>query len=63
MPKELLEDFIGKECKITLMNESNFTITGIILNSEGYWIKIKEKDTCRIINGAMIRDIKVLSKE
>ena len=58
MPIELMKDFIGKECKITLVNEQ-FEFTGKILGTEGYWIKIQEKDSNRIVNGAMIRDIKI----
>ena len=59
MPVDLLKDFINKECIITLMNESRFQITGKILGTEGYWIKIQEKDSNRIINGAIVRDIKI----
>ncbi len=58
MPTELIKDFIGKECKITFVNEQ-FEVTGKILGTEAYWIKIQEKDSMRIVNGAMIRDIKM----
>ena len=60
MPVELLKDFIGKKCKINLVS-GQFEVTGIILEAEGYWIKIKEEDSNRIINGAMIRDIKIIA--
>lgn len=59
MPKELLKEFIGKNCIITLIN-NKIKITGIIEDVEGYWIKIQEKDSKRIINGAIIRDIKTI---
>lgn len=61
MPTELIKEFINKECTITLMNESKFQITGKVLGTEGYWIKIQEKDSNRIVNGAMIRDIKMIA--
>ena len=61
MPTELIKEFIGKECIITLINET-FEVTGKVIDIEGYWIKIQEKDTRRIINGAMIRDIKMMLK-
>ncbi len=59
MPKELLKEFIGKNCIITLMN-NKIKITGIVEDVEGYWIKIQEKDSKRIMNGAIIRDIKTI---
>lgn len=59
MPTELMKDFIGKACAITLFNEA-FVITGKIISVEGNWIKISEKDTSRLVNGDMIRDIKIL---
>lgn len=59
MPTELIKDFIGKECKITFVNEQ-FEVTGKIIGTETYWIKIQEKDSMRIVNGAMIRDIKMI---
>ncbi len=61
MPTELLKEFIGKECIISLTNENKDQIKGIILETESYWIKIKEEDSNRIINGLMIRDIKIIA--
>ena len=58
MPTELMKDFIGKVCAITLFNES-FGITGKIISVEENWIKVSEKDTSRLVNGDMIRDIKI----
>ncbi len=48
MPTELMKDFIGKVCSITLFNES-FGITGKIISIEGNWIKVSEKykQTCK----------------
>lgn len=59
MPTELMKEFIGKVCAITLFNES-FGITGKITTVEGNWIKVEEKDTSRLVNGDMIRDIKIM---
>lgn len=59
MPEELIKEFIGKVCGITLFNES-FGITGKIVSVEGNWIKVEEKDTSRLVNGDMIRDIKIM---
>ena len=62
MPTELMKEFIGKICAITLFNES-FGITGKIVSIEGNWIKVIEKDTSRLVNGDMIRDIKILPEK
>lgn len=59
MPTELIKDFIGKVCSISLFNES-FGITGKIVALEDNWIKVEEKDTYRLVNGDMIRDIKLM---
>ena len=57
-PVELLSEFIDKNCIITLMGDKNIQLTGIVVAIEGYWIKIKEDECIRVINGAMIQDIK-----
>ncbi len=62
MPTELMKDFIGKVCAITLFNGS-FEITGKIISVEGNWIKISEKNTSRLVNGDMIRDIKIMPEK
>ena len=58
MPKELLKEFIDKNCTITLMGDKHIQFTGVVIAIEGYWIKIKEDECTRVINGAMIQDIK-----
>lgn len=58
MPQELIKEFIGKVCTIVLFNES-FAIQGKIVAVEENWIKVEEKNTVRIINGDMIRDISI----
>ena len=62
MPTELMKDFIGKVCAITLFNES-FGIKGKIISVEGNWIKVSEKDTSRLVNGDMIQDIKIMPEK
>lgn len=62
MPEKVLKDFINKECTITLVGEEHPEIIGKVLGVEGYWIKIKEKNFKRIINGALVRDIKINKK-
>lgn len=58
MPVELLNEFIEKNCTITLMGDGHLQFTGVVISIEGYWIKIKEDECIRVINGAMIQDIK-----
>ncbi len=59
MPTELIQEFMGKVCSISLFNES-FGITGKIVALEDNWIKIEEKGSLRLVNGDMIRDIKLM---
>jgi len=40
------------------MGNENIQLIGVVIAIEGYWIKIKEDECIRIINGAMIQDIK-----
>lgn len=56
MPTEMIKEFIGKECVISLFNEVG-GVQGTILAVEENWIKVEEKKKIRIINGDMIRDI------
>ena len=58
MPVELLNEFIGKNCIITLMGDAHIQFTGEVIAIEGYWLKIKDDECTRVINGAMIQDIK-----
>ena len=36
------------------------SVSGKVIGIESYWIKIQEKDSMRIVNGAMVRDIKII---
>ncbi len=62
MPKELIEEFIGKVCSIVLFNES-FGFTGKIVAVEDNWLKVDEKGKIRLINGDMIRDISIMPEK
>ncbi len=62
MPKELIQEFIGKVCAITLFNESS-GIKGKIMSVEDNWIKVIENGTSRLVNGDMIRDIKIMPEK
>lgn len=62
MPKELLKEFMGKVCAIMMFNES-FGVTGKIIAIEENWIKVEEKNGVRLINGDMIRDIKMMPEK
>ena len=44
MPVELLNEFIDKNCTITLLGDEHIQLTGIIIAMEGYWIKIRENE-------------------
>lgn len=58
MPVEMLREFIGKDCTISLFNEIS-GVAGKIIQVEENWIKVEEKKKIRIINGDMIRDIAI----
>ena len=62
MPTELMKDFIGKVCSISLFNEISGFV-GRIVAMENNWIKVEEKNTIRLINGDMIRDIKIMPEK
>lgn len=59
MPTEMIKEFIGKDCIVSLFNEVG-AVQGKILTVEENWIKVEEKKKIRMINGDMIRDIATL---
>jgi len=59
MPEELIKEFINQNCSITLFNEIG-GVKGRIIAIEGNWIKVQEKNTVRLVNGDMVRDIKLI---
>ena len=40
MPEELIKDYIGKTCTITMADTSNMQIKGIVVGIQNNWIKI-----------------------
>lgn len=65
MPKDLIQEFIGKICHITLFNDS-FGMTVKIIEVEENWIKVepyKSKEGIKLINGDMIRDIAIMPEK
>lgn len=59
MPIELVKECIGKKCTVSLMT-GDADFTGVVKEIEGYWVKLQEDDSVRIINGVAVRDIKIL---
>ena len=62
MPTELMKEFLGKVCAITLFNELS-GVTGRIAAVEDNWVKVEEKNRVRLVNGDMIRDIAILPEK
>lgn len=62
MPKELIQEFIGKACSISLFNES-FAIVGKIVAIEENWLKVETKREVQLINGDMIRNIAIMPEK
>lgn len=56
MTREMLKDFIGKECNVTVFNSIG-TIKGTVLDVDEQWIKIEEKKNISVINCDMIVNI------
>lgn len=59
LPAELIKEFIGKVCEITLFN-SSFGVMGKIVAVEDNWLKVDEKGKIRLINGDMVMNIKIM---
>ena len=62
MPQEMIKEFMNKVCTISLFNES-IGVQGKIVAVEDNWIKVEEKNGSRMINGDMIRDIKLMPEK
>ena len=56
MEHEMLKEFIGKECVISLINFPN-AAKGTVLSVDGNWVKIDEKKRTRLFNTTFIRDV------
>lgn len=55
MPVELLEEFTGKLCRITMYNSEQ--ATAVIVRTEGSWLQVEENGQNKLINGDLIRSI------
>lgn len=62
MPKEMMQEFMGKVCSIILFNDS-FGMTGKIVAIEENWIKVENKKEVRILNGDMIQSISLMPEK
>ncbi len=62
LPTELMNDFMGKVCSITLFNAGTGFIARIE-SVEGNWLKVNEKGKKRLINGDMVRDIEIMAEK
>jgi len=59
MPAELMKEFIGKVCSISIFGES-FGAAVKVVAIENNWIKVEEKNNIRLINGDMIKEIRIM---
>ncbi len=62
LPKELMQDFIGKVCAILTYNEIAGT-TGKIVGVEENWLKVQTKKETKLINGDMVKDITIVAEK
>ena len=53
---KVLVNFIMLGIKVYIMDG----ITGKIISVEENWLKVQERDSVRMVNGDMIRDIKIM---
>lgn len=58
MSVEMIEEFIGKQCSISVMG-SVADVMGKIAAAQDGWIKVEEKKNTRLINAGYIRDITI----
>lgn len=61
MPIEMIKEFIGKDCCISMMSSVS-NVIGKIIAVEENWIKVEEKKDIRMINADYIRDISIKRK-
>lgn len=62
LPEGMMREFVGKVCSISLFNDS-FGMVGRIVAVEENWIRVEEKNSSRLVNGDMIRDIKLMPEK
>ena len=62
MPKEMMQEFMGKVCSISLFNDS-FGMVGKIVAVEDNRIKVENKKEVRILNGDMVQSITLMPEK
>ncbi len=60
LPQEIIQDFIGKKCIITILSRNK--IKGTITKVDGMWFEIEDDNSKTMINGAIVREIKTFEK-
>lgn len=55
MPTELLKEFIGQVCEISLFDGSG--TVAMLAAVEGNWLKIEENGKTKLVNGELVRYI------
>lgn len=58
IPNELIKDFIGKVCYISVF-EGSFSSMVRILEAEGSWLKVRGSDGIGLVNCDMLKEIKL----
>ncbi len=65
MPKELMQEFIGKRCSVSTLGDS-FGVAGRITSVEENWIRFEPESKGRnpvLLNGDMIVQIRLLPEK
>ena len=63
LPKEMIKEFIGKVCYVTVFDTA-LTSYMKILNVEDNWIKVvDDKGEVSLINGDMVKIIRIASEK
>lgn len=62
LPKEIVKEFVGQVCSIVSF-ESSFGTNARILDVEDNWLKIKDENGISIINGDMVKSIRILPEK
>ena len=57
LPKEMIKEFIGKVCYVSVFDEG--TVICRVLETEDNWIKIKDESGVSMVNGDMVRKIRI----
>lgn len=63
LPEGMMKEFVGKVCSISLFDDSFSGMVGKIVAVEENWIRVEKKNSSRLVNGDMIRDIKLMPEK